>query len=59
LRIFKHANANLVVRRKCINVVLTQPKSVARAEWLDITTSIATIKSRFIHISPRCVMLIM
>jgi hypothetical protein len=40
-------------------VVLTQPKSVARAEWLDITTRTATIKSNFIHMSPCCVTLIM
>src|ERR1035437_4401171 len=35
-----------------LNVVLTQPKSVARAELIDITTSAATKKSDFIRKSP-------
>jgi hypothetical protein len=35
-----------------LNVVLTQLKSVARAEWVDKTTSTASIKSHFIGISP-------
>src|ERR1035437_7476692 len=35
-----------------LNVVLTQPKSVARAELIDITTSAATKKIDFIRKSP-------
>src|SRR5580692_7273415 len=42
----------LSLGESALNVVLTQSKSVACAEWIDTPTSTAAMKSRFIRISP-------
>jgi hypothetical protein len=42
----------LSLGESALNVVLTQPKSVAWAEWMDITVVAAAIKSHFIFDSP-------